>query len=140
MIQKAVYPWPTRQCREPLTAQRRHMNGPIEKAWDRIKIDRVSLEPHFPPTLSFKEILERASKNCPSVTVDPKRVHGLPCITGTRIPVHLVLWAVEHHGSVEGALISYPDLTEQQVKDALYFAEIVMGSKSVLTENTPVAR
>lgn len=63
-----------------------------------------------------------------AILVDPDRQGGVPCIAGTRVPVHLVLWAIEHTGSIEGALKSYPDLTEQQVKDALYFAQVVVAN------------
>lgn len=85
----------------------------------------------FPPRRSFSEVLAEAVKNCASISMDPRRLQGRPCIAGTRIPVHLVLWAVEQHGSIDGALKSYPDLDVQQIKDALYFAEIVLGSPSV---------
>jgi uncharacterized protein (DUF433 family) len=66
-------------------------------------------------------------------------MQGRPCIAGTRIPVHLVLWAIEQHGSVEGALKSYPDLSVEQVKEALYFAETVLGSPSAVTETALTA-
>lgn len=69
-----------------------------------------------------------ALRKCPSISVSPNVQGGRPCIDGTRIPVHLVLWAVEHTGSIKGAIKSYPDLTIQQVKDALYFAELILGS------------
>jgi uncharacterized protein (DUF433 family) len=84
--------------------------------------------------VSYSSVLDRALKLCPSISIDDLRQQGKPCIAGTRIPVHLVLWAVEQHGSVEGVLKSYPDLTTQQVKDALYFSEIVLGSHRVNTQ------
>jgi uncharacterized protein (DUF433 family) len=83
---------------------------------------------------SIQETYRRALGQCPSISMDARRQQGMPCIAGTRIPVHLVLWAVEQSGSIKGALKSYPDLKEQQVKDALYFAEIILGSPSVITE------
>jgi uncharacterized protein (DUF433 family) len=97
-----------------------------------------------PNDIPISEVYRRAVKVCPSISVNPRRQQGRPCISGTSIPVHLVLWAVEQHGSIEGALKSYPDLNPQQVKDALYFAEIVMGSTgmesaSVLTETALTA-
>lgn len=52
------------------------------------------------------------------ITVNPDRQQGLPCVGGTRIPVHLVVWA-EAHGS---ALESYPDLSPQQIKECLLYA------------------
>jgi uncharacterized protein (DUF433 family) len=83
---------------------------------------------------SVREVYRQAISRCPSISMDIRREQGRPCIAGTRIPVHLVLWAVEHSGSIKGALKSYPDLTAQQVKDALYFAETILGSPSVITE------
>jgi len=83
-----------------------------------------------------KDLYRMALHKCPSISVDARRQEGLPCISGTRIPVHLVLWAIEQTGSIEGALKSYPDLTALQVKDALYFAETVLGSYDVFSETT----
>jgi uncharacterized protein (DUF433 family) len=83
---------------------------------------------------SVREVYRQAISRCPSISMDTRREQGRPCIAGTRIPVHLVLWAVEQSGSIKGALKSYPDLSAQQVKDALYFAETILGSPSVITE------
>jgi uncharacterized protein (DUF433 family) len=71
-------------------------------------------------------VFERAAKECPSISVNPKILEGQPCIAGTRIPVHSVLRAIEHYGSVDAAVGCYPHLTIPQVKDALYFAQIVL--------------
>lgn len=57
------------------------------------------------------------------IWIDPDRQEGEPCIKGTRVTVKLVLWAIEQSGSIQGALKFYPHLTEQQVKDALYYAQ-----------------
>jgi uncharacterized protein (DUF433 family) len=74
----------------------------------------------------FSFILEKASRDFPSITVDHKVLSGTPRIAGTRIPVYMVLDAVEYYGTLDGALRSYPDLTLQQVKDALSFAGTVL--------------
>jgi uncharacterized protein (DUF433 family) len=88
---------------------------------------------------SIKDVYKRALRQCTSITIDPRRQEGLPCITGTRIPVHLVLWAIEQTGSIDGAILSYPDLTVEQVKDAIYFAETVLGSTNGLDQFAPIA-
>ena len=139
MIQTTVTPWRSRQCREVTTARNRHgSSGRKPPFWRPFTgaESLVDLQESFPPALPFEEVLARASRECPSITINPRRMHGLPCIVGTRIPVHLVLWAVEHRGSIDGAIAAYPDLTVQQVKDALFFAETVMGSQSALNETT----
>jgi len=38
----------------------------------------------------------------------------------------MVLDAIEYAGSLKGALESYPQLTEQQVRDAIGFAKLVV--------------
>jgi uncharacterized protein (DUF433 family) len=138
MIQKSVVCWPNRQC----TDVRFHRPGRGRECWDYSLIERLvesQARMEMPKPISLAETLEHAASICPSVTISPRRLEGLPCMTGTRIPVHLVIWAVEHHGSIDGALEAYPDLSAQQVKDALYFAELVMGSKSGLDKTAPVA-
>lgn len=45
---------------------------------------------------------------------------------GTRIPVYMVLDAIEYYGTLEGALISYPQLNIDQVREAVRFAKSVM--------------
>jgi len=74
----------------------------------------------------FSAILEKALRGCRSIAMDPDVLGGTPRIAGTRIPVYMVLDAVEYYGTVEGALKSYPDLTEDQVKDALCFSGAVL--------------
>ena len=51
---------------------------------------------------------------------------GTPHIRGTRIPVYMILDAIEFYGNVEDVKKSYPDLTTQQIKDALRFAKFVL--------------
>jgi len=67
-----------------------------------------------------------AAKAYPSVSVNPEMVAGTPCISGTRIPVYMILDAVEYYGTVESVLESYPRLTIQQIKDAIGFAKLVV--------------
>jgi uncharacterized protein (DUF433 family) len=129
----------------PGSAQSRcsHSADRRNRTWVRVSVHDLQARreeaKRFPPRLSFSEALNEAVEKCASISVDARRMQGRPCITGTRIPVHLVLWAVEQSGSIEGALRSYPDLTAQQVKDALYFAETILGSPNVITEAAPTA-
>jgi uncharacterized protein (DUF433 family) len=73
----------------------------------------------------ISEVFCRSLQGRPSVAVDYKVLGGTPHIVGTRIPVFMILDAVEYHGSLEGALTSYPNLTIEQVKDAVSFAAAV---------------
>ena len=81
---------------------------------------------------------ERAAAEAPSVSMDPDILDGQPCIAGTRIPVHSVLRAIEHYGSLDAAVKCYPQLTIPQVKDALYFAQVVLEPADGV-ESTPTA-
>ena len=103
---------------------------------DEFIADHKRAHGRSPNNASINDVYRRALKQCPSISMNPRRQQGKPCIAGTRIPVHLVLWALEQHGSIEGVLKSYPDLTTQQVKDALYFAETVLGSTRAINEAT----
>jgi uncharacterized protein (DUF433 family) len=79
-------------------------------------------------------VLGRAAKETPCVSMDPDILDGQPCIAGTRIPVHSVLRAIEHYGSLDAAVKCYPHLTIPQVKDALYFAQVVLEPADVIDE------
>ena len=72
------------------------------------------------------DVFRMAAKAYPSVSVNPEMVAGTPCISGTRIPVYMILDAVEYYGTVESVLESYPRLTIQQIKDAIGFAKLVV--------------
>ncbi|PYV33175.1 MAG: hypothetical protein DMG22_10825 [Acidobacteria bacterium] len=72
------------------------------------------------------EVFRTAAKQCPLIGTDPHVMAGAPCIAGTRIPVYGVLDALEHLGTIDGVLQSYPRLTTEQVKDAIMFAKLVV--------------
>jgi uncharacterized protein (DUF433 family) len=72
------------------------------------------------------DLFHSAGHNYASVTVDPEVMAGAPCIKGTRIPVYMVLDAIEYYGSLEGVSKSYPNLTLQQIKDAVGFSKLVV--------------
>jgi uncharacterized protein (DUF433 family) len=62
-----------------------------------------------------KEIFGRISS-------DPDILHGKPCITGTRIPVYLIVSLVAEGESVEDIIKDYPSLTPEDIKAALRYA------------------
>ena len=81
---------------------------------------------------------EEAIIRCPSsISIDVEVMEGQPCIAGTRIPVRSVLRAIEHYGSIEGAVKCYPDLTAQQVQDALFFSQVVLELPGGIDKTTP---
>jgi uncharacterized protein (DUF433 family) len=71
-------------------------------------------------------VYRRAAQKYSQISIDPERKAGAPCIVGTRIPVYMVLDALEEHGSIDGVRKSYPGLTVEQIRDAIGFARFVL--------------
>ena len=101
---------------ESLQQYREHV-----QAWRESDVDEVRAY-----SLPVSESFQIAMSDYPTVSVNPNVMGGAPCIDGTRIPVYMILDAIEHHGSPDGALESYPNLTAEQVKDAIGFAKVVV--------------
>ena len=60
------------------------------------------------------------------ISVDPEIHHGEPCITGTRIPVSMIVGSVADGMSFDEIIDSYPQLKQESIKAALaYAADIV---------------
>jgi uncharacterized protein (DUF433 family) len=74
----------------------------------------------------FCSVLLEAATSYPSIAMDDEILGGTPRIAGTRIPVYMVLDAVEYYGDLEGARKSYPQLSLEQVKEAMCFAGAVL--------------
>jgi len=56
------------------------------------------------------------------ITVDPHQMNGQPCIRGMRLTVRRVVEAVSLYPDREEFFKEYPELTEEDVKQALEFA------------------
>lgn len=56
------------------------------------------------------------------VTVNPHQMGGVPCIRGLRIPVATVVGLVAEGMSEAAILEAYPDLTAEDIHEALEFA------------------
>jgi len=76
--------------------------------------------------VSYQTVLDKISSQYGCISIDPDTLGGTPRISNTRIPVYMILDAIEHYGNLEGALKSYPHLTLSQVKDALSFAAEIL--------------
>jgi uncharacterized protein (DUF433 family) len=84
--------------------------------------------------MSLATALAIAAKETPTISINPNIMEGRPCIAGTRIPVRAVLRVIEQYGSVDEAVRCYPHLTAEQVKDALYFSEMILEPPSGIDE------
>ena len=76
--------------------------------------------------VTFESVLKTALEECPLIASDPDVIFGTPRIAETRIPVYMVLDAIRFYGTVQGAMTSYPQLTVDQVNEALVFATLVL--------------
>ena len=56
------------------------------------------------------------------ITVDPRQMDGVPCIRGLRIPVATVVDMVADGLTEAEILDSYPDLTGNDIHEALRYA------------------
>jgi uncharacterized protein (DUF433 family) len=60
------------------------------------------------------------------ISVDPEIHHGEPCITGTRIPVSMIVGSVADGMSFDEIIVSYPQLNKESVQAALAYAADVV--------------
>jgi uncharacterized protein (DUF433 family) len=56
------------------------------------------------------------------VQVDPEVMQGAPCIRGTRIPVAMIVRMIADGTPVEELLADYPQVSAEDVREALRFA------------------
>ena len=59
------------------------------------------------------------------VTVDPQICNGKPVISGTRVPVTVILDQLAETGSVKEVVHRYPELSPEQVVAALQYCHSV---------------
>ena len=65
------------------------------------------------------------------IEINPKKLGGKPVIRGTRIPVYLILEMLANGMSVEEILREYPELTEEDVKEALKYASQILSKEGI---------
>ena len=66
----------------------------------------------------------------PNITVDPKIHHGAPIITGTRMPVSILVGSVAGGMSLEEVAKEYC-VTKEQIEAALAFAADLVSKTEV---------
>jgi uncharacterized protein (DUF433 family) len=73
------------------------------------------------------------------ISIDPRIMHGKPCIKGTRIPVYMILDLLAA-GTPPGKIISdeyYPDLTLEDVYACIAFANQYVKNEEFLFFEAP---
>ncbi len=71
------------------------------------------------------------------ITVDPKKMGGVPCIRGLRIPVATVVEMVAEGMSEKEILRAYPDLEPEDIREALHYAAVAVREREIPLLSTP---
>lgn len=66
------------------------------------------------------------------ISVDPQVCSGKPCIRGTRIMVKNILGMIAGGYTLEKILQAYPELTHEDVSEALEYASEVIDEEKVI--------
>lgn len=66
------------------------------------------------------------------ISVDPRVCSGKPCIRGTRIMVKNILGMIAGGYTVEKVLEAYPELTSEDIAEALSYASQVIDEEKVV--------
>jgi len=65
------------------------------------------------------------------ITADASQLGGVPCIRGLRIPVATVVCMVAEGITMAEILKAYPDLVEDDVREALRFAAAAVSERDL---------
>ncbi len=65
------------------------------------------------------------------ITIDPEVMSGQPCIRGLRIPVSLILRMLARGKTFHQILEDYPELEEEDIKQALSFASWATTERTI---------
>jgi len=65
------------------------------------------------------------------ITINPEVMGGQPCIRGLRIPVSLIIKLVASGKTAKDILRDYPELEEEDVKQALEYAAWTVSEKTL---------
>jgi uncharacterized protein (DUF433 family) len=69
--------------------------------------------------------------NLDRITIDPEVMSGQPCIRGLRIPVPIILRLLAKGRTISNILEDYPELEEEDIKQALSFASWATTEKTI---------
>ena len=65
------------------------------------------------------------------ITIDPKKMGGVPCLRGLRIPVATVVGLTADGMTASEILRAYPDLEPQDIAQALRFAAYLTKEREI---------
>lgn len=70
------------------------------------------------------------------ITVDPKIMGGVPCIRDMRMPVATVVAAVADGMTIDEILHEHPDLTAEDIAEALRYAAAAVRERELPLRHT----
>lgn len=70
------------------------------------------------------------------ISVDPQIMGGVPCIRGTRIPVAMLVRMVADGTTSDELLEEYPQLTADDVREALRFAAAHVDQRTIALDHS----
>lgn len=73
----------------------------------------------------------KAIKQLKRIEINPAILTGKPIIRGTRIPVELIMKLVAQRWTDEQILQEYPVLKEEDIQEALHYAEMLVQNEEV---------
>lgn len=65
------------------------------------------------------------------ITIEPGKMNGQPCIRGMRITVRRVLEALNTYKDREGLRADFPDLEEEDIRQAIAFAAANLDDRAI---------
>lgn len=92
--------------------------------WPKCRERFISTAKDFDQPLA--SVLHEAAGHYNCIAMDDDVLGGTPRIAGTRIPVYMILDAIGYWGELDGALKSYPQLSLDQIREAVCFAGEVL--------------
>lgn len=66
------------------------------------------------------------------ITVNPAQMNGQPCIRGMRLTVRRVLEAIALYPNRQDLFTQYPELEEEDLRQAILYAAANLADQSVL--------
>ena len=64
------------------------------------------------------------------ITIDSGRMNGQPCVRGLRLTVRRVLEALGTYESRDDLRADYPELEEEDIRQALAYAAAIVGDEN----------
>ena len=64
------------------------------------------------------------------IVSDPKICSGIPCIKGTRIPVHIILDLLAAGENFDGIKKAYPNIIEEDIRACLSYASLLADEEA----------